>query len=182
MFLLFVFSYLVQNKSGDGKDFLVYRQRGNNYQTQTNIPLVTQSGILLLPTYPANFTEKQKNDIRLYVTNMSDGQQEGMLFHFKINKVCPVLIMNEGTLTDQEVLRLDHWRHAHRLTSGERHTERCPACAQAKHKHAMKVKLYASTKQFPAILYQILQEVESEGYAVRELYVDTFIVNISLDH
>ncbi len=46
----------------------------------------------------------------------------------------------------------------------------------------MKVKLYASTKQFPAILYQILQEVESEGYAVRELYVDTFIVNISLDH
>ncbi len=77
---------LVQNKSGDGKDFLVYRQRGNNYQTQTNIPLVTQSGILLLPTYPANFTEKQKNDIRLYVTNMSDGQQEGMLFHFKSAK------------------------------------------------------------------------------------------------
>ena len=44
---------------------------------------------------------------------------------------------------------------------------------------SMKVKLYASTKQFPAILYQILQEVESEGFAVRELYVDTFIVNIS---
>jgi hypothetical protein len=43
----------------------------------------------------------------------------------------------------------------------------------------MKVKLYASTKQYPAILYQVLQEVESEGYAVRELYVDTFIVNIS---
>jgi hypothetical protein len=31
----------------------------------------------------------------------------------------------------------------------------------------MKVKLYASKKQFPAILYQILQEVESEGYATR---------------
>jgi hypothetical protein len=44
---------------------------------------------------------------------------------------------------------------------------------------AMKVKLYASTKQFPAILYQVLQEIESEGYAVREMYVDTFIVNIS---
>ena len=43
----------------------------------------------------------------------------------------------------------------------------------------MKVKLYATTTQFPAILYQVLQEVESEGYAVRELYVDTFIVNIS---
>ncbi len=45
----------------------------------------------------------------------------------------------------------------------------------------MKVKLFASTKQFPAILYQILQEVETEGYAVRELYVDTFIVNISAE-
>ena len=43
----------------------------------------------------------------------------------------------------------------------------------------MIVKLYATTKQFPAILYQVLQEVESEGYAVREMYVDTFIVNIS---
>ena len=43
----------------------------------------------------------------------------------------------------------------------------------------MKVKLYASTKQFPAILYQVLQEIESEGYAAREMYVDTFIVNIS---
>ncbi len=45
----------------------------------------------------------------------------------------------------------------------------------------MKVKLYATTKQFPAILYQVLQEVEREGYAVRELYVDTFIVNISAE-
>ena len=43
----------------------------------------------------------------------------------------------------------------------------------------IKVKLYASTKQYPAILYQVLQEVESEGYAVREIYVDTYIVNIS---
>ncbi len=43
----------------------------------------------------------------------------------------------------------------------------------------MKVKPYATTKQFPAILYQVLQEIESEGYAAREMYVDTFIVNIS---
>ncbi len=43
----------------------------------------------------------------------------------------------------------------------------------------IKLKLYATTKQFPSILYQIRQEVESEGYAVREIYVDTFSVNIS---
>jgi hypothetical protein len=41
------------------------------------------------------------------------------------------------------------------------------------------VKLYATSEQFPAILYQILQEVEAEGYACRELYVDTFKVNFS---
>jgi hypothetical protein len=42
------------------------------------------------------------------------------------------------------------------------------------------VKLYATSEQFPAILYQILQEVEAEGYAYRELlYVDTFKVNFS---
>ena len=34
-------------------------------------------------------------------------------------------------------------------------------------------KLYATTEQFPAILYQFLQEVETEHFVVRELYVDT---------
>jgi hypothetical protein len=43
----------------------------------------------------------------------------------------------------------------------------------------VKVKLYATSEQFPAILYQILQEVEAEGYTCRELYVDTFKVNFS---
>jgi hypothetical protein len=43
----------------------------------------------------------------------------------------------------------------------------------------IKVKLYATSEQFPVILYQVLQEVESEGYACREIYVDTFKVNFS---
>jgi hypothetical protein len=43
----------------------------------------------------------------------------------------------------------------------------------------IKVKLYATSKQFPAILYQVLQEVETEGYACREIYCDTFKVNFS---
>jgi hypothetical protein len=43
----------------------------------------------------------------------------------------------------------------------------------------IKVKLYASSEQFPAILYQVLQEIEAEGYACREMYVDTFKVNFS---
>ncbi len=43
----------------------------------------------------------------------------------------------------------------------------------------IKVKLYATSEQFPAILYQILQEVEVEGSSCREIYVDTFKVNFS---
>jgi hypothetical protein len=43
----------------------------------------------------------------------------------------------------------------------------------------IKVKLYATTKQFPAILYQVLQEVETEGYVCREMYFDTLKVNFS---
>jgi hypothetical protein len=38
----------------------------------------------------------------------------------------------------------------------------------------IQVKLYASLEQFPAILYQFLQEIVAEGYACREIYVDTF--------
>jgi hypothetical protein len=43
----------------------------------------------------------------------------------------------------------------------------------------IKVKLYVSSEQFPAIFYQVLQEIGAEGYACREIYVDTFKVNFS---
>jgi hypothetical protein len=43
----------------------------------------------------------------------------------------------------------------------------------------IKVKLYATSVQFPTILYQVLQEIEAEGYCCREVYVDTFKVNFS---
>ena len=43
----------------------------------------------------------------------------------------------------------------------------------------IKVKLYASAEQYPAMLYQIFQEIESEGFVCRELYTDTFAANLS---
>ncbi len=43
----------------------------------------------------------------------------------------------------------------------------------------IKMKLYATFAQFPVILYQVLQEIEAEGYSCREVYVDTFKVNFS---
>ena len=44
---------------------------------------------------------------------------------------------------------------------------------------SIKLKLYGSTDQFPSCLFQVLQEVESEGYVTREVYVDTHSVNLS---
>ncbi len=41
------------------------------------------------------------------------------------------------------------------------------------------VKLYATMKEFPAILYQVLQQIESQGFVCREVLVDTFVVNLS---
>jgi hypothetical protein len=41
------------------------------------------------------------------------------------------------------------------------------------------VKLYATMKDFPSILYQVLQQIESQGFVCRELMVDTFVVNLS---
>jgi hypothetical protein len=44
---------------------------------------------------------------------------------------------------------------------------------------SMILKLYTSLKQFPAILYQVLQDVKRQGFACREIMVDTFVVNLS---
>ena len=41
------------------------------------------------------------------------------------------------------------------------------------------LKLYAKAKQFPAILYQVLQQIESQGFVCRELVVDTYVLNLS---
>jgi hypothetical protein len=43
----------------------------------------------------------------------------------------------------------------------------------------IKAKLYATLEQYPAVLYQVLQEIESEGYVTREIYCDTAAVNLS---
>ena len=43
----------------------------------------------------------------------------------------------------------------------------------------IRAKLYSSQDQFPSVLYQVLQEIEGEGYVCRELYCDTSAVNIS---
>jgi hypothetical protein len=44
---------------------------------------------------------------------------------------------------------------------------------------SVKQKLYGTTEQLPAILFQVLQEIEGQGYVCREVYVDTHSVNLS---
>jgi hypothetical protein len=44
----------------------------------------------------------------------------------------------------------------------------------------IKAKIYSTLEQYPAVLYQVLQEIESEGYVTREICCDTAAVNLSL--
>jgi hypothetical protein len=44
----------------------------------------------------------------------------------------------------------------------------------------IKAKLYSTLEQYPAVLYQVLQEIDSEGYVTRDIYCDTAAVNLSL--
>jgi hypothetical protein len=43
----------------------------------------------------------------------------------------------------------------------------------------MQRKLYATKEQFPAILFQFLQDVERQHFKCREVYVDTHVINLS---
>ncbi len=44
---------------------------------------------------------------------------------------------------------------------------------------SIKQKLYGTTEQLPAILFQVVQEIEAQGFRCRELYCDTHSVNLS---
>jgi hypothetical protein len=51
----------------------------------------------------------------------------------------------------------------------------CPSTGEKIHK------LYSSHEQYPAALFQFLVEVEAQGHRCREIYVDTYAVNISAE-
>jgi hypothetical protein len=211
-----------------------------NYRDKINIPLTETNGILMIETQPWLITDERLAMLESLVEQSIEDTTRDHCYQITENKSpthhevdpCPVLIINEAKLTKEERDRLDHWRHAHRSSTGERFKERCHTCEQAKHKatykrnefyhgtttstnqpyfrlyadgyggqHSMgsesyqggiggfvfacpvsgriKAKLYSTQEQFPAALYQVLQEIETEGYVCRELYVDTYAVNIS---
>jgi hypothetical protein len=63
---------------------------------------------------------------------------------FDVHKICDeneqasILVINEAKLTRVERDRLDHWRTAHRTSSGERFKERCSTCEKGKRKAVYK--------------------------------------------
>ncbi len=94
---------LVQNKCGDGKDFLIHRARGNDYKVETNnIPLDTQNGILMMNTCKVEFTKQQHLEVKKHIQGDTGAKGRKPIFYFEITKsrkmeVCPLLMLNEGT-------------------------------------------------------------------------------------
>jgi hypothetical protein len=212
---------LVQDKHGDGTDYLCYRKG------ELEIPLETTRGILTLKTEEMNLTAEQMKGLNSHIDSINEGDGKPQAF-VQIGHS-----PSKAKLTREEQARLEHWRATHRMIKGGELHENCPVCAEGKRKTAsykwndlyrgqvtqkckpywrmyydgyggknsmgtesyqgavggfvfvypssgtIKVKLYATTKQFPAILYQVLQEVETEGYVYREMYCDTHKVNFS---
>jgi hypothetical protein len=226
-----------------GKDHL-------NYRDEIRIPLVTMNGILMVKSIPWNANREQLKSLDLLIEDNANGVNNRYCFAVENSwtkpfgdldadkdyeqrvEELPTIIINEAQLSQPERNRLDHWRFAHRSSSGKRYEEQCHTCEQSKHKSVfkrndvfhstsastgkpywrlygdayggqrsmgaqsyqgavggfvfvcpisgrIKTKLYATQEDFPAILYQVFQDIESEGYVVRELYVDTSSVNIS---
>ena len=95
---------LVQNKYGDGEDFLVYRnQSGKIDGNDTVIPLKTDDGILVLETIKVSLNDpRQKQQVDAYILELLQKDSEGEhLFHITKDHVCPVFVINEGKLTEQ---------------------------------------------------------------------------------
>ncbi len=238
------FGFNVVQDYSTGKDHL-------NYRDKIQIPLEAMNGILMVKSIAWGANHEQlksldkliednahkRNDYYCFSVANSWSTPFGDLDAHKDYDIrgeeLPVMIINEAQLSQPERDRLDHWRFAHRTSTGKRYGERCHTCEQSKHKSVfkrndiyhgtssstdkpywriygdgygdqrsmgaqsyqgavggfvfvcpisgrIKTKLYATQEDFPAILYQVFQDIESEGYVVRELYVGTSSVNISL--
>ncbi len=116
-----------------------------NYRDLIKVPLKEVNGILMAKTIPWNLDKEQFDKMKKLVSKTIDSESDYFCFHVNTGKEskpemdsCPSLIINEAKLTKEERERLDHWRHAHRSSTGERFKERCHTCEQAKHKSVYK--------------------------------------------
>ncbi len=119
---------LVQDKHGDGTDYLCYRQG------ELEIPLETTKEILTLKTEEMNLSAGQMEGLNSHIDLINEGGGRPQAF-VQLGQ-CPSLIMNEAKLTREEQARLEHWRTAHRKEKGDELHENCPVCAEGKRKTA----------------------------------------------
>ncbi len=96
---------LVQNKDGDGMDYLVYTPASSVNGREAIIPLTTLDGILMLKTMTLKFTQRQQEMIIQHVKSICNNEHNGgidYLFHFQKGKVCPVL-MRVNWITENRI-------------------------------------------------------------------------------
>ncbi len=120
-----------------------YSSRDNTliYKDLVRIPLATKRGILMVKTSPWNLNQHQMDKLRAIV----DGVVAKRIDHFCFQIECqeaketlPLLVLNEAKLSREKLNRIDHWRHGHRSSSGERYMEKCHTCEASKHKATYK--------------------------------------------
>jgi hypothetical protein len=132
--------YLQRNKFGDMEDYRVYKD-------SRMFKMETVRGILLLKTLPVNSEERCHNGLNSAVNRLLENKHENYCYTFDADKEkiestenvsLSTLIINEGNLSKIERSRLDHWRMAHRTSTGARFAEQCQCCEMAKHKSSYK--------------------------------------------
>ena len=131
--------YLQQNKFGDMEDYLVYKDL-------RMFKMATVRGILLLKTMKINSEERCNNGLNSAVNGLLENKHKNYCFTFNGKEEgenaddvsVSTLIINEGNLSKLERSRLDHWRMAHRTSTGARFTEQCQCCEMSKHKSSYK--------------------------------------------
>jgi hypothetical protein len=143
------FGFNVVQDYSTGKDHL-------NYRDKIQIPLKTMNGILMVKSIAWGTNREQlksldkliednankRNDYYCFSVVNSWSTSFGDLDSNKDDDIrgeeLPVLIINEAQLSQPERDRLDHWRFAHRTSTGKRYGERCHTCEQSKHKSVFK--------------------------------------------
>jgi hypothetical protein len=117
------------------------------YRDTVEIPMETKHGILMVKTIPWCLDCDRLNKLNDIVDSVVSQRVDHYCFQIgSVNhdeeldqtRSLPLLVINEANLSRVEMDRLNHWRHAHRSSSGERYTEKCPTCEASKHKSTYK--------------------------------------------
>ncbi len=95
------------------------------------IKVTTAYGIQMLHTVPVTSEERGSKYLNATVDALSLGKIEEYCFTCEekgSTETATTLVIDESKLKNPESQRLDHWRMAHRTSTGARFTEQCQCC------------------------------------------------------